>query len=142
MLRAVLDTNVILSGIAYPGSIPGKIVQAWQDGALEIYLSAYILGELRRVLIRLRHRHGMNEQEMDDFVDILSFQAELLTPAPVVNEELRDFKDQPVLGTLIAAMERNEATYLISGDKDLLVLRKLYPIISPAEFWHRHGLEV
>ena len=140
MLKVVLDTNVILSGLAYPGSIPGKIVQAWRDGALEVYLSDYILNELRQVLPRLQQRHGMSEQEMDELVDILSFQAELLKPVSLVNEKLRDSKDQPVLGTLIAAMEKYEATYLISGDKDLLALEQLYPIISPAGFWQRHGI--
>jgi predicted nucleic acid-binding protein len=50
-LSAVLDTNVLLSGIAYPGSVPGKLIAAWKHGALEMALSAYILNELRRVLI-------------------------------------------------------------------------------------------
>ncbi len=27
-LRVALDTNVLLSGLAYPGSVPGKIVTA------------------------------------------------------------------------------------------------------------------
>ena len=30
VLRVVLDTNVLLSGIAYPSSIPGKILTAWR----------------------------------------------------------------------------------------------------------------
>lgn len=138
-LKVVLDTNVIRSGLAYPGSIPGKIVQAWRSGALEVYLSDYILDELRRVLIRLQHRHGMSEQEMDDLIDILMFQAERVTPALVQDQNLRDRLDQPVLGTLIAAIEKYEASYLISGDKDLLALEEVYPVISPAAFWHRHG---
>ena len=49
-LRVVLDTNVLLSGIAYPASVPGKILGAWKHGALEVVLSAFILDELRRVL--------------------------------------------------------------------------------------------
>jgi predicted nucleic acid-binding protein len=52
----VLDTNVLLSGIAYPSSIPGKIVSAWRGGSLEVILSQYILDELQRVLPRLNHR--------------------------------------------------------------------------------------
>ena len=31
-LRAVLDTNVLVSGLAYPGSVPGRIVTAWRQG--------------------------------------------------------------------------------------------------------------
>ena len=31
------------------------------------------------------------------------------------------------------------AEYLITGDKDLLALAGHYPIVTPAEFWARHG---
>ena len=140
LIKVVLDTNVILSGLAYPASIPGKIVNAWHTGAIEVFLSGYILDELRAVLPRLRHRHGLTDQEIDDLVDILSFQAELLSPLPSADAALRDEDDQPILGTLQAAIKQREANYLISGDKDLLALCDGYPILSPAEFWQRHGL--
>jgi predicted nucleic acid-binding protein len=55
-LRAVLDTNVLLSGIAYPASVPGKILAAWRHGSVDVLLSSYILDELRRVLPRLAHQ--------------------------------------------------------------------------------------
>lgn len=45
----------------------------------------------------------------------------------------------PALGTLIRAMNDVAADYLITGDKDLLVLADAYPIISPADFWRKHG---
>ena len=65
-LRVVLDTNVLLSGIAYPGSIPGKILTAWRRGSVEVLLSDYILEELRRVLPKLAHRHGLSTIDIDD----------------------------------------------------------------------------
>lgn len=58
-LRVVLDTNVLLSGIAYPASVPGKLIAAWRHGALDVVLSSYILDELRRVLPKLVHRHDL-----------------------------------------------------------------------------------
>ena len=59
-LRVVLDTNVLLSGIAYPGSFPGKILMAWRHGSVEVVLSTFILDELRRVLPRLASRHDLS----------------------------------------------------------------------------------
>ena len=44
-----------------------------------------------------------------------------------------------VLGTFVAAQRLYQTDYLISGDKDLLVLAAQFPILSPAEFWARHG---
>lgn len=138
-LRVVLDTNVLLSGIAYPGSVPGKIMAAWRHGSVEVLLSAYILDELRRVLPRLAHRHGLSLAAIDDLVDILSIQAEVIDPLPGVEPDLRDVDDQPVLGTLLAALKTSRVDYLITGDKDLLAMAERYPIVAPAKFWATHA---
>jgi uncharacterized protein len=138
-LRVVLDTNVLLSGIAYPASVPGKILAAWRHGSVEVLLSAYILDELRRVLPRLAHRHGLTLAEIDDLVDVLSIQAEVIEPLPGVEPELRDVDDQPVLGTLLAARKTSGVDYLITGDKDVLAMAERYPIVAPAKFWATHA---
>ena len=138
-LRVVLDTNVLLSGLAYPASVPGKIMAAWRHGSVEVLLSAYILDELRRVLPRLVHRHGLTAAEIDDLVDALSIQAEVIEPLPAAESDLRDVNDQPVLGTLLAALKTSGADYLITGDKDLLALAERYPIVTPAKFWATHA---
>jgi putative PIN family toxin of toxin-antitoxin system len=59
----------------------------------------------------------------------------VIIPDGKEDETLRDAADQPVLLTLLAA----QADYLITGDKDLLALAGQYPILTPAEFWARHG---
>lgn len=38
-MRVVLDNNELLSGLAYPASLPGRILAAWKAGALEVVLS-------------------------------------------------------------------------------------------------------
>lgn len=138
-LRVVLDTNVLLSGIAFPGSAPGRILSAWRLGSVDVVLSLFIIEELRRVLPRLSHRHGLSALEMEDLLDILTIQAEVVTPQAADDPSLRDINDQAILGTLLAAVRSADADYLITGDKDLLVLADRYPIISPADFWARHG---
>lgn len=133
-LRVVLDTNVLVSGLAYPGSVPGRIVNLWRQGGLDVALSRYILDELTRVLPRLS-RVRLTLDEIRDLVDSLMFLADVVEPVGSPDPDLRDAADQPVLATLIAA----EARYLVTGDKDLLVLAERYPIITPALFWERHG---
>jgi putative PIN family toxin of toxin-antitoxin system len=143
LLRVILDTTVLISGIAYPASLPGKIMAAWRYGSIDVSLSTYILAELRRVLPKLAHRHGLSHLEMDDLVDVLAIQAELVEPAAVTGVDLRDANDQPVLGTLLAVVYASRASYLITGDKDLLAVADHYPILTPAEFWAKHtGLQV
>jgi len=134
-LRVVLDTNVLVSGLAYPGSVPGRIVAVWRQGGLDVALSHYILDELARVLPRLP-RLGMTPVEIRDLVDSLMFLVDIVEPEGTQAADLRDPADQPVLLTLLAA----KADYLITGDKDLLALANQYPIVTPAEFWARHGV--
>jgi putative PIN family toxin of toxin-antitoxin system len=133
-LRVVLDTNVLVSGLAYPDSVPGRILRAWREGGLDVVLSRYILDEMVRVLPRLS-RIGLSQTEIRDLSDSFMFQADIVEPSDERDETLRDDFDQAVLGTLRAA----QADYLITGDKDLLALASRYPIISPAVFWERHG---
>lgn len=134
-LRVVLDTNVLVSGLAYPGSTPGRIVAAWRHGALDVVLSRYILDELARVLPRLNHRLGWQPNDFTDLIDILALTTDLVEPAALAGNTARDVADLPVLGTFLAA----QADCLITGDKDLLALADRYAILSPAEFWQRHG---
>ncbi len=133
-LRVVLDTNVLVSGLAYPGSVPGRIVSTWRDGGLDVVLSRYILDELTRVLPRLARTH-MTPAEIRDLVDSLMFIADVVEPEGVPDASLRDPADQPVLLTLLAS----KADYLITGDRDLLALAGPYSIVTPADFWSRHG---
>lgn len=138
-LRLVLDTNVLLSGIAYPSSISGKIMSSWRHGAIDVLLSDFILDDLRRVLPRLSHRHGLSVADIEDLIDILSIQAVVIEPTEDNEQDLRDPMDQPVLGTLLAGLRASKADYLVTGDMDLLALSVRFPILAASEFWSRHS---
>ncbi len=133
-LRVVLDTNVLVSGLAYPGSVPGRIVGAWRQGGLDVVLSRYILDEMAKVLPRLP-RIQMTPAEIRDLTDSFMFLADMAEPKGAQDVKLRDPADQPVLLTLLAS----QANYLVTGERDLLALANDYPIVTPAEFWARHG---
>lgn len=133
-LRVVLDTNVLVSALAYPQSIPGQILAAWRQGGVDLILSRYILDEMARVLPKLA-RIKLTGDEIRDLADSFMFMADVVEPTGETDGRLRDSADQQILGTWHAA----KADYLITGDKDLLGLADEYPIITPAEFWRRHG---
>jgi uncharacterized protein len=133
-LRVVLDTNVLVSALAYPESLPGRILSAWREGEVDLVLSRYILDEMISVLPRLP-RIKLTPAEIRDLADSFLFMAEIVEPSTEPDESLRDPADQMVLRTLRAS----QADYLITGDKDLLALGERYPIVTPAAFWERHG---
>jgi putative PIN family toxin of toxin-antitoxin system len=133
-LRIVLDTNVLVSGLTYPASIPGRIVNVWCLGGVDVILSRYILEEVSWVLPRLSH-NTLTADEIRDLVDSFIFLADIVDPAAQQDLSLRDPADQPVLGTLLTS----GADYLVTGDKDLLALANRHAIVTPARFWERHG---
>ena len=135
-LRVVLDTNVLVSGIAYPAGTPGKILAAWRRGAMTVTLSGHIIDELSRSLPRMNHRLNWEPQKFKEEVELLALRVQIVEPAYLPGTAVRDPSDLAVLGTLLAS----KADYLITGDKDLLALAERYPtIISPAAFWRKHG---
>lgn len=89
---------------------------------------------LVRLLSRLS-RITLSPTEIRDLADSFMFLADVVEPSVESEQALRDPTDRQILGTLRAA----RAEYLITGDKDLLVLADRYPILTPAAFWERHG---
>lgn len=133
-MRVILDTNVLVSGLAYPDSGPGRILQLWHNGGVDLVLSRYILDEIVRVLPKLP-RNRRSADEIRELAETFLLLAEFFEPEPAHNPSLRDPKDQPIL----ALLQKSRANYLITGDKDLLVLADQYPIITPAAFWAMRG---
>lgn len=139
-MLVVLDTNVLVSGLAFPGGAPGRLVSAWRAGTVDLAVSDFLLAELARILPALSARTGFTTVDVSDFLDLLRAMAQVIELGPEVlalahASGLRDPNDTPVLATLLAA----GADCLVTGDKDLLALAGQYPILSPAEFCARHA---
>ena len=68
----VLDTNVLVSGIAYPTSNPGKILAAWRRGSVTVVLSHHIVEELSLSLPRMNHRLNWRPQQFAEEIELLA----------------------------------------------------------------------
>ena len=134
-MRVVLDTNVLVSGLLYPGGPPSRLVAAWRAGAFEMLLSEFLIDELVRTWTHLAPRLKLLPPDLDDLLDILRLRCELVNPTDDMLEKaaatgLRDPDDAPVLAMLMGA----KADFLVTGDKDLLALEATHPILTPAAF--------
>ncbi len=89
-----------------------------------------------RVLPRLQ-QNKRSPDEIRTLADTFLFLADIVEPDPTLNPTLRDPADQQVLSTFRVS----NADYLVTGDKDLLSLAAEYPIVTPADFWHRPRLK-
>jgi putative PIN family toxin of toxin-antitoxin system len=137
MIRAVLDTNVIVSAILAPKGAPATILRMGLEGAYMLLLSPHILDEARRVvrypkIIKLLKRHGISLQEVDDLVDKIA-KTSLVTAGALV---LRVIEEDPKDDMILACAVEEEADFVVSGDSHLTNLKSFQgiPILQPVEF--------
>ena len=132
MMRVVLDSNVILSGLMSPKGTTGQIIQAWKDNQLTLLVCEAQLEEIKRVLAypKIQKRLNWSAEKINLFVKLLAYRSEYIDISGVKAYVPQDEDDEMLLATLIAA----KADYLVSGDSDLLALRESYAIITPAQF--------
>ena len=119
----------------YPNSKAGKILSHWRASKFDIVTSQTILNELKDVLMRpqIFKYVGWDEAKIDQYVTLLKFITEyiVIIPEHISVELPQNPNDTLVLATLLSS----KANYLITGDNDLLKLKKQYAILSLAEFY-------
>lgn len=129
-MRAVFDTNVIVSAALLGGSIPR---QAFDRALVEgvILISTPVLLELAEVLGRRKLNKYLLEEERMRFLVALLRETELVEVTEQV-ADCRDARDNKFLELALSG----DADCLISGDDDLLVLSPFrgLPILKPKEF--------
>jgi putative PIN family toxin of toxin-antitoxin system len=136
VIRAVLDTNVLLSALLFGGRT-GALVTAWQAGRFQLLLSRAIVEELLRVLAYPKFH--LTEEEIRGFLEeeLLPF-AETVIVRRLPAVRLRDPHDLAV----VACALTGRARYLVTRDADLLSLGRvrLVELIRSADFMARLGL--
>jgi hypothetical protein len=131
-MRVVVDTNILLSGLMLPNSIPGKIVQAWRENRFELVLSQFQVDEIGRVLAypKIQQRLHWNETEITQFLKQLFMRSVYLGDITTVAEVPADTNDNLILSAYIIG----KAQFLVTGDKGILDLREHYAILTATEF--------
>ncbi len=128
--RWVLDTNVLISRLLCPTGVAAKAVDhALARGVLLV--SEATLEELVRVLNRPKFDAYVTGEDRRRFVEVLGGVARII-PIVRVIRACRDPKDDQFLEVAL----NGEATAIISGDRDLLVMDPFHGvrIISPTVF--------
>jgi uncharacterized protein len=136
MLKAVLDTNVIISGLHRTAiSPPTMLLKAWQQQKFILVTSPAILTEVQEVLLRpsIAHFLAFSRQDTKDILTDLQERAFITAGTYLIDAVPKDAEDNMFLA---AALE-GEATHLVTGDeKHLLPLKQYHgvTIVRPALF--------
>ncbi len=129
-MKAVVDTNVLVSGLINPQHAPGRIVDLLRTGALQLTVDDRILAEYQSVLLGPRLRKWVSEEDARDLLAFLFLDSEPVV-ASVHVHELPDPGDVPFLEVAITAN-----VPLVTGNVKHFPkhLRHGQAVVTPVEF--------
>ncbi len=134
-MRIMLDTNVIVSAILFPNSLPCTLIKSILSRH-EIVLCTHIIEELYEIFER---KFKQKTKALETFLSELAYDL-VYTPQNIDKDNypiIRDEKDFPILVSAIIGI----VDVIITGDKDFLEADVEYPIIMTArEFEERDNV--
>jgi uncharacterized protein len=118
-VRAVIDTNVLLSGLLWRGA-PHALIQQVRTSALTLISSPALLAELGDVIRRPKFQIILSRShtDLERVLSGLRHLVEIFDPPALPVPVSRDPDDDAVLALAVAS----RADLIISGDADLLIL--------------------
>lgn len=121
MIRAVFDTNILISGVLYSGK-PSRLVDLVVEGEIQLVSSVEIIQEFSEVIARPKFHLSKEEHQLyTNFVIRLSTIIATKSKFKVVTQDPDD--DMVV----ISAFD-GKAAFIVSGDPHLLDLKEVLGI--------------
>lgn len=128
-MQAVLDPNVIISGLLSAQGTTARVLRAFQEGELDIVVCPQLIAELTRALGYAKLRAHISETEAAAALawigEAATFVPDPGGPAPIRS---RDPGDDYLIALASACR-----VALTSGDRDLLDLAGKIPVLTPRE---------
>lgn len=132
-MRAVIDTNVLISAVIRPQGRVGPILLHLRQEAYTLLYDDLLLQEFVTVLNRppFTQKYGIRAEDVETVVRLILLRGEAVT----VDERIdvcRDPRDNKFLDVAVAG----NADLIVSGDQDLLVLNSFrnIRIVPPSIF--------
>lgn len=131
-MRIVIDTNVLISGVFF-GGFPRKVLSSVVAGEMTACATAEIINEYEAIVHEMidRKQGHISKNILTPLITAM----EIIEPITQI-EICRDPDDNKFLG----CAKDSRALYIVSGDKDLLVIEKYenIQIITAKEFCEKY----
>jgi putative PIN family toxin of toxin-antitoxin system len=133
-LRAVLDTNVLVSAFHKPEGTLGPLWRLARERKYVLLLSPAIVAETARIL---RNRFRWQEGPLQERIRVLVGVSELVSPKTLPDA----VPDDPDDNHIVACAVEGRADLIVSGDRHLLALGQYngIPVVRPMDFLRTVG---
>jgi hypothetical protein len=127
-LRAVIDTNLFISGLFAKDSVSAQLQNLWIDQAFELVTSVEIIKEVSRVLSypRIKERFKPKEENVRRFFRLI-FRKAIISKDVYHTDKI---VDDPTDNKFLACALEKKADYIVSRDPHLRNLK------------HFHGIQI
>ena len=133
MIRAVVDTNILVSAVIKPSGRVGPVLQRLRRREYSLLISRATLDEFTQVIFRphLRKKYGLTDRVLRSTIRLIVLRSELVHPGRRIAIS-RDPHDDKFLEVAVGG----NADVVVSGDEDLLTLTAFegIPLIPPSRF--------
>ena len=133
-LKAVVDTNLFISGLFGEGSLSAKLQDLWIKQTFELVTSIEIMKEVSRVLHypRIRQQFNIKEETIRRFFRLV-FRKSIVTKDLYTTDKITD---DPTDNKFLACALEGQADFIISRDPHLRNLKQFHgiPIVDVKDF--------
>ena len=128
-MRAILDTNVFVSGIFWEGNFCSQIIDKWRNKEFELVSSIEILDELVKTLKDFKIQ--MPDEMIEEWRNLIIENSIIVEPTT----KLDVIKEDPDDNKFLEAGVTGKANFIISQDNHLLKLKEYQgiKIVNPEE---------
>ena len=133
MIRAIIDTSVLIRYLIKPSAaIKELLEERWLGDEVQMVTAPDLIAELEGVLKRDYIQTLIRTEEGQALLDAITQKADILPPLGPVPAYTRDPKDDKFVACALVG----DANYLITEDKDMLVLEVVgdVRIVTPYDF--------
>lgn len=126
-VRAVIDTNVFVSGLFASQGHTFQLQELWLSGAFELVVSEQILNEIHRTLLKpqIKQRLQLQDGEQALIVELIRQKAAIVTTDRYRTDKIAE---DPTDNKFLACALEADADYIVSGDNHLLSLKHFHRI--------------
>ena len=117
-MNVILDTNIWLSFLF--GKQFQSLASVFDNANIKVYVSPEQVAEIQSVLSRPKIREHISHESIETMWELMRTRCYPIEDYPAVESSIRDVKD----AYLLAMAEAIPASAIVTGDKDLLVLKQ------------------
>jgi len=117
-MNVILDTNIWISFLF--GKQLQSVASVFDNADIKVYVSLEQVAEIQSVLSRPKIREHISHESIEAMWELMRTRCYPIEDYPAVESSIRDVKD----AYLLAMAEAIPANVIVTGDKDLLVLKQ------------------